>query len=86
METSQGINDLSRVYLGSGLIELPFLSEIGEKLTAIQEIYDKVQLGFRLKSVVEANDVRIFYFLEDISLSYMNLEQNLFKLTLSFDE
>jgi hypothetical protein len=63
VEAAKCINNLSRVYSGPRLIELPLLSQISKKFATVQEINDKVQLCFRLKSEMKPNDVRIFYFL-----------------------
>jgi hypothetical protein len=40
-----------------------------EKLAAIEEVHHKVKLSIRLEGVVEVDDKRVLYFLQDEPLS-----------------
>ena len=69
MEIGDCLDQLCSIYLSPLLIELLFLSQISEKLPAIQEVYNKVKLSFCLESEMQGYNVGAFYSLKNVTLS-----------------
>ena len=67
MEVANGFNQLSRVDLSSFLGELLLLAEVREKLASIQGVYYEVELGSRLKSEKERDNVVALDMLQNFS-------------------
>ena len=69
VQAAQRVNYLSSVDLCPLFAKLLVFPQVSEKFSSIQEVNNEVKFSLSLEGVVQPNDVRIFDFLKDISLS-----------------
>ena len=69
VQAAQRVNYLGSVDLCPLFAKLLIFPQVSEKFSTVQEVNDEVKFSLCLEGVVQANDVRIFDFLKDVSLS-----------------
>ena len=69
MQAAQRVNYLSSVDLCSLFAKLLVFPQVSEKFSSVQKVNNEVKFGLSLEGVVQPNDVRIFYLLQNISFS-----------------
>ena len=69
VQAAQCVNYLGSVDLCPLFAKLLVFPQVGEKFSSVQEVNNEVKFSLSLEGVVQPNDVRIFDFLKDISLS-----------------
>ena len=75
MQTAEAFNKLSCIETSPSLAELLVLSQVVKQRASIQEVHYKIELGWRLESVVQFHNEWTVDFLQDISLSYIHSKQ-----------
>ena len=68
MEAAHSLHQLCSVKAGTPLAELLVLTQVVEKLAAVQEVHHEVELCGGLESVVQLHDEWTVDFLEDVTL------------------
>ena len=75
MQAAEAFNKLGCIEAGPSLAELLVLSQVVKQLAPVQEVHHKIELGWRLESVVQFHNEWTVDFLQDISLSYIHYKQ-----------
>ena len=69
VQAAQRVNYLSSVDLCPLFAKLLVFPQVSKKFSSVQEVNNEVKFSLSLEGVVQPNNVRIFDFLKDISLS-----------------
>ena len=76
VKAADGVDYFSGVYLCSLFVKSLFFPQVCEKFTSIKEIDDKIEFRICLECIMQAHNIWILDFFQNVSFSYKIFNQN----------